>query len=83
MFCFQFGGKLVSFVHEKASNPQQMVPKQVHISQVITEGDLLSRSEQLENALQKNQVTEFCAMKAANSSDNMQENIWNFLLVSI
>ncbi|XP_041363036.1 protein transport protein Sec31A-like isoform X2 [Gigantopelta aegis] len=79
---FAFGGKLVSFIHEKAQNPQQVVPKQVHISQVITEGELLSRSEQLESALQKNQATEFCAMKAANSSDNMQENIWNFLLVN-
>lgn len=51
------------------------------MSQVVTETDLLSRSNLLEQALENQQFVEYCAMKAANSVDNMQENIWNFLRV--
>ncbi|XP_046568756.1 protein transport protein Sec31A-like [Haliotis rubra] len=79
---FAFGGKLVSFDHLKPQNPQQSIPKQVFISQVVTETELLTRSGQLETALNNNQFLEFCAMKAANAGDGMQENLWNFLRVN-
>ncbi|XP_067672888.1 protein transport protein Sec31A-like isoform X1 [Haliotis asinina] len=79
---FAFGGKLVTFDHLKPQNPQQPVPKQVFISQVVTETELLTRSGQLETALNNNQFLEFCAMKAANAGDGMQENLWNFLRVN-
>ncbi|ESO89042.1 hypothetical protein LOTGIDRAFT_106381 [Lottia gigantea] len=79
---FAFGGKLVSFGHMKSTNPQQPVPKQVYISQVITETEIVNRSSQLEQAINNNQFLEFCAMKASNCNDNMEESIWNFLKVN-
>lgn len=52
------------------------------MSQVVTETDLVTGSLQLEQALGNGQHVEFCAMKAANSNDSMQESIWNFLMVN-
>ncbi|KAL3876454.1 hypothetical protein ACJMK2_034299 [Sinanodonta woodiana] len=79
---FGFGGKLVSIENVKPQNPHQSVSRTVHISQVVTETEFLSRSVQLEQALMNGQHTEFCAMKAANCTDSMQENIWNFIRVN-
>lgn len=79
---FQFGGKLVSFGLDKPTQSQQPVPRNVTISQVVTETELVVRSNQLEQAMSSGQFSEFCAMKAANSSDVMQENMWNFMKVS-
>ncbi|XP_061191431.1 protein transport protein Sec31A-like isoform X2 [Saccostrea echinata] len=79
---FGFGGRLVSFDTEKSQNPQQPAPKMVYISQVVTETDLLQRSLQLEQALENGQYVEYCAMKSANCTDPLQENIWNFLRVN-
>lgn len=80
---FQFGGKLVSFDNTKPQQPQQPVSRQVTLSQVVTETDLVTGSLQLEQALGNGQHVEFCAMKAANATDTMQESIWNFLMVSL
>lgn len=79
---FAFGGKLVSFENTKSQHPQQPISRQVHISQVTTETDLLNRSAVLENALNNGQFAEFCAMKIANSNDDMEETIWNFMKVN-
>lgn len=79
---FGFGGKLVSFENIKSQTPQQPVSRQVTISQVVTETDLVTGSLHLEQALSNGQHVEFCAMKAANSGDSMQESIWNFLMVN-
>lgn len=79
---FGFGGRLVSFENTKSQNPQQPTPKPVYISQVVTETDLLQRSHQLEQALENGQYVEYCAMKSANCTDPLQENIWNFLRVN-
>lgn len=81
-FLQQFGGRLVSFDVTKSLNPQQPSPKAVYISQVVTEVDLLQRSHQLEQALENGQYVEYCAMKSANCTDPLQENIWNFLRVN-
>ncbi|CAG2256257.1 SEC31 [Mytilus edulis] len=78
---FGFGGKLVSF-DSSSSTTQQPSPKNVYVSQVVTETELLNSSSQLEQALVNGQYVEFCAMKSANSSDEIQENIWNFLRVN-
>ncbi|KAK7113259.1 protein transport protein Sec31A-like isoform X2 [Littorina saxatilis] len=79
---FAFGGKLVTF-ECPPSNPQQgNVSRVVRISQVVTETELVTRSDHLQQALTGGQYTEFCALKAANSPDAMQENIWNFLRVN-
>ncbi|KAH9518587.1 Protein transport protein Sec31A [Bulinus truncatus] len=77
-----FGGKLVSFVLEKPAHPQQPVPRIVTVSQVVTETELVVRSNQLEQALNDGHFSEFCAMKAANCRDAMQENIWSFMKVN-
>lgn len=76
----QFGGKLVSFGTEPQQQ-QQPASASVSISQVVTEDGLMSSSKQLEQALVNGQFVEFCAMKASNASDSMQESIWNFLRV--
>ena len=78
----QFGGKLVCFQHDKPAHPQQASAKTVHISQVVTETDLVARSNQLQQALSNNQFAEFCNMKVANSNSDVEETIWNFLKVS-
>ncbi|KAK7501450.1 hypothetical protein BaRGS_00007254, partial [Batillaria attramentaria] len=80
---FAFGGKLVTFECPPPGSPQQPAqPRVVRISQVVTETELVSRSDQLQQALAGGQFAEFCALKAANSTDAMQENIWNFLRVN-
>jgi len=71
----------VSFENVKPAQPQQPVQRQVTVSQVVTETNLVTGSLQLEQALNNNQHMEFCAMKAANATDTMQESIWNFLMV--
>lgn len=55
----------------------------VNISQVVTETDLVSRSNQLENALTTNQFAEFCNLKISNSKDDTEESIWNFMKVGV
>ena len=80
--CQQFTGKLVSFAEEKAANGQ-VLSRSVNISQVVTETELVERSNQLEQALTSGQFTQFCAMKAANCSDNKnEETFWNFMGVN-
>ena len=64
------------------SQQQQAVSRLVNISQVITETELVARSDQLQQALNAGEFSEFCTLKAANSADAMQENIWNFLRVN-
>lgn len=78
---FQFGGKLVCFENSKSANPQQPDEQLVNISQVVTETELVSRSNQLEHALSNGQYSEFCALKIANCQDELDQNIWNFLKV--
>ena len=72
----------MTFEDAKPQNPQQPIQHQVYISQVVTETDLVTRSNQLEVALLDGQFAEFCSMKIANSKNEMEENIWNFLKVN-
>ncbi len=65
----------------KPQNPQQPVSHYVHLSQVVTETDLVASSNQLETALSNGQYQEYCALKIANSKDSKEEEIWNFLKV--
>ena len=82
MFFLQFGGKLVSFENTKPASPQAPIQHLVSISQVVTETDLVAKSNQLESALANGQFAEFCSLKIANSKNEQEENIWNFLKVS-
>ena len=73
----------MTFENPPATHAQQQpVPRIVNISQVITETELVMRSNQLQQALNAGEFSEFCALKASNSTDAMQENIWNFLRVN-
>ena len=58
-------------------------PKQVHISQVVTERDLLQRSQNLEDAMKNNMVVEFCQQKIELSDTDREQQLWNFLKVSL
>ena len=74
----------MSFVQEKPSPGQQgPVRREVHVSQVTTETDLVARSNQLEQALTHDQHAEFCSMKVANSQSDVDETVWNFLRVRV
>ena len=57
------------------------MPFQVTIMQVMTEPDLLERSEKLEMALQENTLLQFCSEKAETSEETSNQQIWNFLKV--
>ena len=53
------------------------------LSQVVTEQQLLERSSSLEQALSQQQFSQFCEEKAAGCSSTSEQNIWNFLKVSL
>lgn len=80
---FQFGGKLISFGNEiqQQQQLQQGVTQQrlIYISQVVTEPELISRSTELETALQYGQYLEFCRNKIANSTTPHERAVWSFL----
>ncbi|XP_071952152.1 protein transport protein Sec31A-like [Antedon mediterranea] len=79
---FAFGGKLVSFENSKPQQAHQPTPKQVSISQVVTETDFIDRSKHLENALNEGGFVEFCSNKIAASADEIEKQMWNFLKVN-
>ncbi|ESO03422.1 hypothetical protein HELRODRAFT_112302 [Helobdella robusta] len=88
---FGFGGKLVCFNNTKVpgSNPLKYAAE-VTISQVVTEYELVVRSQELERALTTNMLLEFCDRKiemidrgAAGDTIETREqlDIWKFLKV--
>nr|XP_054773269.1 protein transport protein Sec31A-like isoform X2 [Lytechinus pictus] len=83
---FAFGGKLISFESPKQppNQQQQALPqaRPVHISQVITETDLINRSNTLEEALSKGTFVEFCNSKIKQSQNELDTQIWRFLKVN-
>lgn len=87
--CFfsQFGGKLVTFEHAKVQPQQGAEPQQqrqhVFISQVVTEKDFLSRSEQLQQVVQSQSFTSYCQRKIDASQTEFEKNVWSFLKVKL
>lgn len=75
---FGFGGKLVSFSNTRGVD----VPKIVTITQVITEQDLLKRSEQLEQSVAQQLFVDFCEQKSQQSPNEREKTLWNFLKVT-
>lgn len=69
---FAFGGKLISFGVEAGS-----ATPQVHVSQVVTEEELATRSKELEDALCSGSLADFCTNKSISSGE--QKEAWNFL----
>ena len=76
LFLAQFGGKLVSFGAGASGEP-----KAVQIRQVVTDQELLQRSNKLEETLSSGSFTEFCQAKAESCGDERQRRLWNFLQV--
>ena len=55
----------------------------MHISQVVTETELVNRSNALEEALANGNFVEFCNGKIAKAQDDTEKEIWNFLKVGL
>ncbi|XP_030341599.1 protein transport protein Sec31B isoform X3 [Strigops habroptila] len=82
---FAFGGKLVTFGVTKAPGQQmqQTYPHQVFISQVTTETEFLLRSRELQMALQSGNLLDYCQGKIQTAKFPFDENLWNFLKVTL
>ncbi|XP_052591447.1 protein transport protein Sec31A isoform X8 [Peromyscus californicus insignis] len=84
---FSFGGKLVTFENVKVqpqqgAEQQQQRPQHVFISQVVTEKDFLSRSEQLQQVVQSQGFISYCQRKIDASQTEFEKNVWSFLKVN-
>ncbi|XP_050646062.1 protein transport protein Sec31A isoform X21 [Macaca thibetana thibetana] len=83
---FSFGGKLVTFEnvrmpsHQGAEQQQQQ--HHVFISQVVTEKEFLSRSDQLQQAVQSQGFINYCQKKIDASQTEFEKNVWSFLKVN-
>nr|XP_033818507.1 protein transport protein Sec31A isoform X5 [Geotrypetes seraphini] len=80
---FSFGGKLVTF--ENIIPQQQQTVQQhfhVYISQVVTEKEFLSRSDQLQGVVHSGGFVEFCQKKIEASQTDFEKNVWSFLKVN-
>ncbi|XP_028397312.1 protein transport protein Sec31A-like [Dendronephthya gigantea] len=74
---FGFGGKLISF----GKTAEAPISK-VNVSQVVTEEDLVNRSNLLEGALASASFAEFCRTKIESGSEGLDSTLWNFLKVN-
>ncbi|XP_031552702.1 protein transport protein Sec31A-like [Actinia tenebrosa] len=74
---FAFGGKLITFGQHKDTTPNQ-----VHISQVVTEGELVRRSVELEGALVSANFIDYCNDKIQNSTHELERTLWSFLKIN-
>ncbi|KAK9717564.1 protein transport protein S31 [Basidiobolus ranarum] len=72
---FSFGGQLVSFGNN-ASNSQI-----VSISTIITEPEIVKRSQELEAALESNHLQEFCEDKTNLSRNKKENDNWKILKI--
>nr|XP_019586910.1 PREDICTED: protein transport protein Sec31A isoform X13 [Rhinolophus sinicus] len=85
---FSFGGKLVTFEYVKmqsqqgAEQQQQQQPQHVFISQVVTEKEFLSRSDQLQQVVQSQGFVSYCQKKIDASQTEFEKNVWSFLKVN-
>ncbi|KAL2726123.1 protein transport protein Sec31A [Vespula maculifrons] len=75
---FSFGGKLIIFENEM---PDPNLPmnsnRKVIISQVITQPDLIQRSNELEATLKNEQYVDYCKGKIDNTTDEHTKKIWS------
>ncbi|XP_035792050.1 protein transport protein Sec31A-like isoform X2 [Anopheles albimanus] len=68
--CFGFGGKLVTF---------NGTSRTVTVNQVITDPELVQRSNQLEQALADGNFVDYCRQKADQTADQHSRLLWYFL----
>lgn len=67
---FGFGGKLVSFGSQE---------RNVYVSQVVTESDLMLRFKELESLLEEGNLFNHCYSKAEATSDPQIKEIWHLI----
>ncbi|XP_045139957.1 protein transport protein Sec31A isoform X3 [Echinops telfairi] len=82
---FSFGGKLVTFENVKVLSQQgaeQLQHHPVFISQVVTEKEFLSRSDQLQQVVQSQGFVTYCQKKIEASQTEFEKNVWSFLKVN-
>ncbi|XP_031192811.1 protein transport protein Sec31A isoform X8 [Mastomys coucha] len=82
---FSFGGKLVTFENvavQVQQGAEQQRRQPVFISQVVTEKDFLSRSEQLQHVVQSQGFISYCQKKIDASQTEFEKNVWSFLKVN-
>ncbi|XP_062054581.1 protein transport protein Sec31A isoform X21 [Lepus europaeus] len=82
---FSFGGKLVTFENVKVQaqqGPEQQQQHHVFISQVVTEKEFLSRSDQLQQVVQSQGFINYCQKKIDASQTEFEKNVWSFLKVN-
>uniref|UniRef100_A0A182Y5Z2 Protein transport protein Sec31A n=1 Tax=Anopheles stephensi TaxID=30069 RepID=A0A182Y5Z2_ANOST len=68
--CFGFGGKLVTFNGNSRT---------VTVNQVVTDPELMERSNQLERVLNEGNFIEYCRQKADQTTDQYSRLMWYFL----
>lgn len=88
---FGFGGRLVSFTHHKAQavdpatgQPRVVDTAQLSLRQVVTEQELVTRSEAFEGAIQGGNLgtlRAYCAGKVAAAGAGQEAETWQFLSV--
>ncbi|KAG8042554.1 hypothetical protein G9C98_005188 [Cotesia typhae] len=75
---FGFGGKLC--IHEKEVDANNALTRpRVFVSQVITDPDLVHRSDELEQALKSEQFWDYCRGKAETTSDEHFKCVWSYV----
>ncbi|XP_078400664.1 protein transport protein Sec31A isoform X6 [Cetorhinus maximus] len=80
---FAFGGKLVTFQNVKPQPQQQQeVPFQVFVSQVVTESELLNRSNELQSTVHSGGFVEYCQSKVNAAHTDFERSVWGFLKVN-
>ncbi|KAF6132775.1 SEC31-like protein A, COPII coat complex component [Phyllostomus discolor] len=84
---FSFGGKLVTFENvrtqsQQGAEQQQQQQQHVFISQVVTEKEFLSRSDQLQQVMQSQGFVKYCQKKIDASQSEFEKNVWSFLKVN-
>ncbi|XP_058152436.1 protein transport protein Sec31A isoform X26 [Dasypus novemcinctus] len=82
---FSFGGKLVTFENVKMLSQQSAEQQQHHhvfISQVVTEKEFLSRSDQLQQVVDSQGFIHYCQKKIDASQTEFEKNVWSFLKVN-
>ncbi|XP_066488663.1 protein transport protein Sec31A isoform X2 [Tiliqua scincoides] len=80
---FSFGGKLVTFENSKPqqSGEQPQHRYHVYVSQVVTEKEFLTRSDQLQEAVQAAAFITYCQKKIDAAKNDFERNVWSFLKV--
>ncbi|XP_047575652.1 protein transport protein Sec31A isoform X7 [Lutra lutra] len=80
---FSFGGKLVTFENGRVQ-AQQGAEQHHHVfvSQVVTEEEFLSRSDQLQQVVQSQGFVGYCQKKIEASQTEFEKNVWSFLKVN-